>query len=174
MGAIRNLFRRDERNEHEAPESERLSYSRQPEAIQYDSQLIGTLHKDHEGLLNTWSGIGDLLGKGRFDEIPDGLNRFKRELDHHLLTENVRFYNYVEQQLADDPVDIEIIRDFRQEMNGIARSVTGFIRKYMSSGVGTWNFNAFRKDYRAIGEALQNRIEREECDLYPLYTPPQR
>ncbi len=173
MEAIRNLFRRDEQSESAEPDSGGLSYRSQPEAIRYDSQLIGALHKDHEALLNAWTGIGERLAKGRFDDIPDALNRFKRDLDHHLLTENVRFYNYVEQQLADDRVDSEIIRDFRQEMNGIARSVTRFIRKYISSGVGAWNFNAFRKDYRAIGEALKNRIEREECDLYPLYTPPQ-
>lgn len=176
MDVIRNLFRKEDRSQ--APASahdlEFITYSREPSPIEYDVELLPELREDHEELLETYGQVSGLLGKGRFDEIPKALDDFKRRLEGHLLTENVRFYNYVEQQLADDPVNIDIIRDFRQEMNSIARTVSTFLKKYMASGVGTWNFNAFRKEYWAIGEALRDRIQREENDLYALYTPPER
>lgn len=174
MEAIRNLFRREDRSQEQSvdPASIRINYSRTPRSIQYDSQLVPQLQEDHRELLETYARVDALLGKGRFNEIPEALDQFKRRLEGHLLTENVRFYNYVEQQLADDSVNIDIIRDFRREMNGIARTVSRFLKKYMASGVGAWNFNTFRKEYRAIGDALHDRIEREERDLYALYTPP--
>lgn len=174
MEVIRNLFRREARVQASAPthDLESITYRREPAPIEYDAELLPELRDDHEELLETYGQVSDLLGKGHFDEIPEALEVFKRRLEGHLLTENVRFYNYVEQQLTDDPVDMDLIRDFRQEMNGIARTVSAFLKKYISNGVGTWNFNAFRKEYRAIGEALQDRIQREEQDLYPLYVPP--
>jgi regulator of sigma D len=173
MAVIRNLFRTAEAEQPHVEDSSSVNYSRQARAIQYDPKLVPQLEDDHAELLSTYSRVNVLLSEGRFEDIPKALKQFKTRLEGHLLTENVRFYNYVEQQLAKDPVNIEIIRDFRKEMNSIARTVVGFLKTYISSGVNTGNFNAFRKEYRAIGEALQDRIEREERDLYALYWPPE-
>lgn len=173
MAVIRNLFRTAEAEQPRAEDSSAVNYSRQARAIQYDPKLVPQLRDDHAELLSTYSRVNVLLSEGRFNEIPRALKQFKTRLEGHLLTENVRFYNYVEQQLADDPVNIEIIKDFRKEMNGIARTVVGFLKKYITNGVNAGNFNTFRKEYQAIGSALQDRIEREERDLYALYWPPE-
>lgn len=173
MAVIRNFFRAGESARGESADSAQLHYSRKPRPIRYDAQLVPRLREDHAELLSTFSRVHVLLSEGRFEEIPAALKKFKTRLEGHLLTENVRFYNYVEQQLADDPVNIDIIREFRKEMNSIARTVVGFLKKYMATGVDQSNFNAFRKEYQAIGQALHDRIEREERDLYALYTPPE-
>lgn len=172
MAVIRNLFRAADSEEQKGEETATVDYSRKPRQIQYDSKLVPQLQEDHVELLTTYKRVNVLLNDGRFEEIPPALKQFKRRLEGHLLTENVRFYNYVEQQLAEDPVNIDIIHDFRKEMNSIARTVVGFLKKYITSGVSSSNFQAFRKEYEAIGEALQDRIEREERDLYALYEPP--
>lgn len=173
MAVIRNLFRTAESEQPQVEDSASLNYSRKARSIQYDPKLVPQLEEDHAELLGTYGRVNVLLSEGRFEEIPKALKQFKTRLEGHLLTENVRFYNYVEQQLAEDPVNIDIIRDFRKEMNGIARTVVGFLKKYITTGVNASNFNAFRKEYRAIGEALQDRIQREERDLYALYWPPE-
>lgn len=172
MAVIRNLFRAGDSGQQKVEDKATIDYSRKPRQIQYDPKLVPQLQEDHVELLTTYKRINVLLNDGRFEEIPGALKQFKRRLEGHLLTENVRFYNYVEQQLAEDPVNIDIIHDFRKEMNSIARTVVGFLKKYITSGVGSANFQVFRKEYEAIGEALQDRIEREERDLYALYEPP--
>lgn len=138
--------------------------------IKYDPGLVPRLVDDHEEIVGLFLEISSSLSAREYRVIPQQLMNFKMRLESHLLTENVRFYNYVEQQLADDPDNTALIRDFRKEMNTIARTVVNFIRKWHSTPILHHNAVQFEKEYHQIGEALQQRIQREERDLYPLYT----
>lgn len=142
-----------------------------PRAPSYDSGLVPALKNDHQELIALFEQIGRTYEQRRFTEIPTLLTAFKTRLEAHLLTENVRFYNYVESTLRDDAENLSLIRDFRREMNTIARGVIDFVKKYQTQHDPEHLLHGFLADYRAVGGLLVQRIQREEGNLYPLYMP---
>ena len=139
-----------------------------PRAISYDPTLIERLKGDHEDLVALYQRIGTLLEAGQFGDIRSELVNFKTRFEAHILTENVRFYVYLEQHLP-DAHDMDLMRDFRREMNTIARGVVDFVKKYQFAAFDTAVREQFVNDYSAVGALLAQRIEREESNLYPLY-----
>ncbi len=139
-----------------------------PRRISYDPQLVGSLTQDHEHLVALYRRIGVLLEESRLDELRNELVNFKTRFEAHVLTENVRFYVYLEQHLTDGH-DAEVILDFRREMNGIARAVVAFVKRYQSVEFDAATVARLREDYASILAALSQRLEREEGALYPLY-----
>ncbi len=140
-------------------------------SIGYDPRLVDSLLHDHAELGTLFARIGELQSAGIYGEMRALLVNFKSRLEAHLLTESVRFYNYLEQALADEPNDAEIMRDFRREMNGIARGVIEFVKKYQQSTFDTADQKRFAADYAAVGKILEQRLDSEENNLYPLYRP---
>lgn len=139
--------------------------------IAYDPQLVPALKRDHADLVKLYGAIGEQAQRGDFQQIPQMLNAFKVHLEGHLIAENVRFYNYVENAMQADTESTALVRSFRREMNAIARGVVDFVKKYQLS---TFDQNArqeFMADYQTVYGLLAQRIEREEASLYPLYTP---
>ncbi|RNF84375.1 hemerythrin domain-containing protein [Lysobacter psychrotolerans] len=139
--------------------------------IAYDPELVDSLQRDHAELVNLFGSIGRQAEIGAFEQIPAALVSFKTLLEGHLIAENVRFYNYVENSLRGDSLNSELIRSFRREMNTIARGVVDFVKKYQLATFDVATRDAFLGDYRAVGALLTQRIEREENSLYPLYQP---
>lgn len=142
-----------------------------PRTPSYDSGLVPALKNDHQELISLFEQIGRTYEARRNHEIPALLTAFKTRLEAHLLTENVRFYNYVESTLRDDAENLSLIRDFRREMNTIARGVIDFVKKYQASQDPDLLLHGFLADYRTVGGLLVQRIQREEGNLYPLYMP---
>lgn len=136
----------------------------------YDSGLVPLLKHDHAELLDIYEHIGQVYERRRYHELPALLTTLKTRLEAHLLTENVRFYNYVEASLSNDPENFALIRDFRREMNSIAKSVIEFVKRYQKQ-VNEFDAGGFQSDYLQVGGLLQQRIQREESNLYPLYFP---
>ncbi|KRE92478.1 hypothetical protein ASG87_00750 [Frateuria sp. Soil773] len=139
--------------------------------IGYDAGLVGSLKHDHAELVALYQRIGQLQQAGRYAEIRAELVNFKTRFEAHLLTENVRFYTYLEQSLTTDAHNAELMRDFRREMNTIARGVVDFVKRYQPVAFDDAQRAQFAEDYKAIGGLLSQRIEREESNLYPLYQP---
>jgi hypothetical protein len=137
----------------------------------YSPELVGNLKGDHAYLLRRYQEIERLALKGELAAIPMALAGFKNKFDLHLLNENLQFYCHLEQRSARRPADLARIREFRTEMNAIARAVVNFVKKYRLEGVRPETVQAFLGDLRAVGAALVQRIAREEKDLYPLYAP---
>lgn len=148
---------------------EKLARLRRDQAISYSPQLIGRLCGDHQQLLGLYQAVLDMLGQQRYEQIPAALDSFKSKFDAHVLNENLRFYCYVEQKLGGP--DLATMKDFRSDMNSIARGVVNFVRKYQAAGVSTANSRVFEEELRLIGALLLQRIQAEEQDLYPLYAP---
>jgi hypothetical protein len=140
-------------------------------APSFDSGLVPSLKHDHHELVELFEQIGRGFEQGRYADLPAKLTAFKTRLEAHLLTENVRFYNYVEYTLRDDNENLALIRDFRREMNTIARGVIEFVKKYQGGMPNDLARQSFLADYRAVGGLLVQRIQREEGNLYPLYIP---
>jgi hypothetical protein len=138
--------------------------------IRYSPELIGHLKHDHAGLLKLYGQIEALATTGRFAEVPQALKLFKSKFELHVLTENVKFYCYVEENLARRPASLRTIREFRREMNAIARTVVNFARNHQQGGVSNANLGSFLVELREVGALLGRRVQREEQELYTLYT----
>ena len=141
------------------------------DAARADEQLAVDGRHDHRELVHAYEQIGLLPERDRWDQLPARLLAFKSQLEAHLLAENVRFYNYVENSLVGDEENMRLIRDFRREMNGIARAVVDFVKKYHVYEFDDFTRKSFLKEYAVVGGLLAQRIQREESNLYPLYQP---
>lgn len=139
--------------------------------IRYDPGLVDGLKDDHQELVAMYTALGERVAAGDFHGVDAALQEFKIRLEAHLLTENVRFYVYVEQSMAEDEVNYELIRGFRKEMNSIARAVVEFVRRYRQQPVGPATQAQFIREHGEVGRLLAQRIAREESELYVLYQP---
>jgi regulator of sigma D len=139
--------------------------------IRYSPTLIDELKRDHQQLLAIYMAIKAHFDSGNYAGVSAKLNEFRIALQGHLLTENVRFYIYLDRVHGQDEMKSELIRGFRREMDGIGRAALAFLKKYETIGVDKDLANAFAKDFAEIGVVLSERIQREESVLYPLYVP---
>lgn len=147
------------------------SQARDEQRIGYSADLIAHLKHDHSALLKLYGQLEALAATGRFAEVAAALKLFKSKFELHVLTENVKFYCYVEENLAKRPGALRTIREFRREMNVIGRNVVNFVRKYQESGVTGANRGVFMAELRNVGAQLGERVQREEQELYTLYGP---
>lgn len=143
----------------------------QGRTIRYDPGLVDGLKSDHQELVGMYTRLGEQVAAGEFHGVDAALQAFKIRLEAHLLTENVRFYVYVEQSVVDDEFNSELVRSFRKEMNSIARAVVEFVRRYRQQPVGPVTQAAFIREHGDVGRLLAQRIAREEAELYVLYQP---
>ncbi|HFC30113.1 MAG TPA: hemerythrin domain-containing protein [Oceanospirillales bacterium] len=139
--------------------------------ICYIPNLVENLRKDHKALLNIFGKIKSSFEAGKFRKVEKNLKTFRRLLTDHLLTENVRLYIYLGHEFAQDEVTSDLVKEFKSEMNQISKVVMAFLTKYETIGVNKGLSESFNKDLNAIGQALTERIQREENTLYPLYMP---
>jgi hypothetical protein len=171
MGLFSNWFKRKPAQDPYNAHSVLNSIPQPARSIRYDVELVPSLKGDHAELVGMYGQLGQDVRSGQFQRIPNALLAFKTRLEAHLLIENVRFYVYLEQSMAGDSDNMAIIRDFRREMNGIARGVVEFVRRYQQQHVHAGNQADFMLEYEEVGKLLAMRIEREEGNLYPLYQP---
>ncbi len=168
MGLFDKLFGNKRAAEAEQPSIAKASISA-PRAISYDPNLVSSLKRDHGDLVALYQHLAQLQQQGRYEEIRGELVNFKTRFEAHILTENVRFYTYLEQSLMSDGHNAELMRDFRREMNTIARGVVNFVKKYQTAEFNAAERSQFAQDFQDVGGLLSQRIEREESSLYPLY-----
>jgi hemerythrin-like domain-containing protein len=161
------------KNKQEATDSsEQGQYNTAPGTeIRYSPELIDTLKGDHQRLLSLYGEINDAFSRMEYATVSDKLERFKSGLQSHLLSENVRLYIYLDRCLAGDATNSELIRNFRREMDEIAKVAMKFLNKYSAIGVDEDLAAHFAEDFATIGKVLGERIEKEETVLYPLYMP---
>lgn len=150
------------------PERTLIDTSAPARGIGYDASLVERLKRDHQDLVALYQRLGRLLEEQKYADLRGELINFKTRFEAHILTENVRFYVYLEQNLSDTH-NQELMRDFRREMNTIARGVVEFVKKYQFCAFDDETRQQFGRDYAAVGGLLAQRIEREEDGLYPLY-----
>jgi regulator of sigma D len=140
-------------------------------SIKYDPNLIDELESDHAKLVAIYERIWtEGFKESNFSQTSTLIGQFKSMFQAHLLTENVKFYVYLEQTLANDPHNLKIVKEFRTDMNEIANTAVKFCKTYQ----GKFNsemIHKFEDDYKAIGEVLTRRVSLEEKSLYVLYQP---
>lgn len=147
-----------------------LNQPRKASSIAYDPDLINNLKDDHNHLVSLY---GRMWTEGfeanDREKLAYLVTQFKRDFQAHLLKENVKFYVYLEQNLAEDPTTMELVRDFRSEMNDIANAVIRFCKAYGKPIITAEQKINFKKDYETVGKVLTHRVSLEENELYTLY-----
>jgi regulator of sigma D len=163
------LFNKNKQKKSDSSNNEQ-QYSAAPgTGIRFDPELIGQLKGDHQALLQLYNDIKSAFEAQQYETVAARLNDFRTALQEHLLTENVRLYIYLSHMFKNDETNFELIRGFRKEMDGIAKTAMDFLRKYDAIGVDADLAPTFARDFATIGEVLGTRIQKEENVLYPLY-----
>lgn len=140
--------------------------------ISYDAQLIPRFEGHHQSLLKLFGSLSEAAEKSDYASVATTLKTFLRVLDQHVLEENLKLYVYLE-KCIDDQHHQEMIHEMKREMGEIGHTVHAFARHHTQFGVNDQNIGKFREELRQIGEALKDRIQREEESLYTLYVPPE-
>lgn len=141
--------------------------------IHYDAELIDRFKRHHGALVELITKVTTQVQTSRFDEAEKNFNKFRTLLNEHLLEENLRLYTYLSYCLKGDPEGSELMHDMRQEMAGLGRKVTHFIKHYQEFGINADNATVFLRDLAHVTEVLSDRIDREERSLYTMYMPPE-
>lgn len=138
--------------------------------IHYDPHLVGHLIEDHRRLVSMFGGIvqaSQARDEGRLVPL---LSAFGNAMRDHLITENVRFYVYV--QHSGDAEQAALVHSFQHEIREIGKALTSFLFRHTKQE--EWNDAAwthFLHELDEIGQVLTRRIATEENTLYPLYQP---
>ncbi|NIP74050.1 MAG: hemerythrin domain-containing protein [Gammaproteobacteria bacterium] len=164
------MFFRNKNRRQTGKEDGRQEYKPAPGTdIRFDPDLINQLKGDHQALLKLYGEIKSAFDAQKYDTVAKKLGDFRSALQAHLLTENIRLYIYLSHMFKSDDINFELVRGFRKEMDGIAKAVMDFLKKYDAIGVDPKLAPDFAKDFAGIGEVLGARIQKEEKTLYPLY-----
>ena len=145
--------------------------TRSKHTINYDPNLIQELEDDHGALVELFGRIwSEGFETKNYVKTASLISQFKSDFQAHLLTENVKFYVYLEQSLAEDPHNYAIVKEFRADMNEIANAAVKFCKKYQCD-FSPALVKQFKDDYQQVGEVLTRRVSLEEKSLYILYQP---
>jgi hypothetical protein len=121
-------------------------------------------------LLQFHAEILEAFNKGELAIVSGKLREFGVLVRNHLLTENMRLYIYLQQKMAGDEINTALVRSFRKEMDGIARTALDFLDRYGEiEKKPNAELSSFADEFNQIGGVLVARMRREEGTLYPLY-----
>ncbi|MCL2524773.1 MAG: hemerythrin domain-containing protein [Betaproteobacteria bacterium] len=139
--------------------------------ISYSPDLVPQLHEEHQKLVEIFGMINTAFAKNDLPLTAKFIDEFRRDIQAHLLTENIRFYIYLEHSLEKDSESLYLVHSFRQEMDTIGKAVLAFLSQYKDIGTRPDYALPFGRDLEEVGKILVDRIRREEETLYPLYLP---
>lgn len=172
MGFFSNLFG-SKKKKAEVPAPAVAAAPKQDSAqknISYDAGLVSKLKEDHQLLFKLYTKIKSVSDSGDYAAIPALLAELKLAFQTHIMLENVKFYVYLQQHLANDEDVSSFLADVRKEMDGIARALMKFIVIYSApGGLAPEKIENFKTELAGIGGVLAKRVELEESRLYTLY-----
>ena len=138
--------------------------------IQFYPDLIKNLVGDHRRLFQLYDNIKENFSRRDLALVSGSLKEFGALVRNHLLTENMRLYIYLQQQMAKDEINTALVRSYRKEMDGIGKNVLDFLEKYKEiESSSAADLSSFAAELDEIGRVVGSRMKREEETLYPLY-----
>lgn len=158
------------KREEQKPAAAQAPAPAQSGGIPFYPELVKELVGDHHRLFQLYGGIKESFDRRDLAIVAGKLKEFGVLLRNHLLTENMRLYIYLQQKMAKDEVNSALVRSFRKEMDGIAKTALEFLDKY--DGIekkSEADLAAFAEEFDRIGSVVRARMSREEETLYPLY-----
>jgi len=151
------------------PERPAEPAAREARGIGYDPDLIGQYHEDHRRLLGLFGQVTAAAQAGQWAGVDAALQRFRSALTDHLLSESIRLYTYLKQQVAGDADSMALLAEITSPPDPPGRVVTGFLDEQMDLVASPARQSAFLPAWADIGRTLSDRITREEKTLYPMY-----
>ena len=148
------------------------SFSRD-DAISYEPSLIPDLTFQHTRILMNIKTVETYARAGDYSNTRRALEGFGRELQAHLLQENLCLYPYLAQSVDDarDDNKRQIAAQMFKEMGVIGRTVVKFLNHYGEYPLDEGSLGAFCTELDGICNALRERMFREETTLFKLYMP---
>ncbi len=142
-----------------------------PAPIPYDPALVAQLKAEHAELFKRFVQIRCAAEQANFEELPALLESLRTELRRHLTLENINFYGYLKQCLAQDEKALAFMSKIKTEMDTRARIVLRFADQYATHPLCAEQLAGFQHELALIDDALLKRITQEEARLYLLYQP---
>ena len=130
---------------------------------------INIFKRDHDAILVFVKKLRELAQAGVVQNsvaISEMIDTMSSRIKVHLAIEDRILYPALLK--SSDPAIVNISKIFQSEMNGIAAAYIEFARKWNNSYKVAANPDEFKKEADAIFEALHQRIQRENKELYPL------
>ncbi len=137
----------------------------------YDPQLVAQLKADHRQLKEVFCDIGVAGKAGDLAQVQQLMGTFRSCLASHLRKE-IGLFGYLEERLADDEANLEVMHGFRREMDQMGPVAVGMLAKYEGISLRPRLALSLPSDLALVAGALAGRIQREEEILYRLYEPP--
>ncbi len=82
------------------------------------------------------------------------LRDFKSAFQEYLIKESAEFHSYLQKNFEDDMSALEVVKDFRGNLNSIATTVISFCDKYKEPTLIVSNAYQFDRDYQEVGRVL--------------------
>lgn len=137
----------------------------------YDLSLIGALESDHEQIVDLYTSVLNSAKNGKYLTLQLSLVELATSFTDHIQVEDELLYGYLKIMASNkSALEQKIVADFSSEMKNISISIFEFLTQSPFIPVSESNIDEFIKEFKKIGLMLQNRIEREEKILYPIYT----
>jgi regulator of sigma D len=136
----------------------------------YDVSLIGALENDHIQILALYR---KALKQAREKDIVSlqlTLVEFATEFTNHIQIEDERLYSYLKMMASSkSSTEQKVVAKFSSEMKNISISIFSFLSQSPCIPVTEDNIEFFLEEFKQMGALLEERIEREEKILYPIY-----
>lgn len=139
----------------------------------YRPNLIPNLLVDHKKIFHYYAGIQKSFKANDARGVVKNLQALTDTLKEHLLKEDTMLYTYLQQFCKDTQEQINIVKNMKNEMMGIEKTLFAFVVKY--SNIKSWrpsDFAELEKDMAELTPVLITRIDTEEKSLYSLYKIP--
>jgi hypothetical protein len=136
----------------------------------YDNSLIGALESDHEEIIVLYNQVLKTARNRDYSVLQRMLGEFATLFTNHIQMEDERLYGYLK-TLASKKSQVEqrVVAGFCSEMKNISITIFSSVSQSPNIPVNDKNVDDFIKEFSEVGFTLQDRIEREESILYPIY-----
>ena len=141
----------------------------------YDFSLIGALESDHEEIVLLFDKVLKAAKNKEYASLQLLIVEFATSFTNHIQVEDERLYGYLK-TLASKKSQVEqkVVAGFSSEMKNISISIFSFLSQSPYIPVNENNIEYFIDEFSQMGLQLQDRIEREEKILYPIYKNSQK
>jgi hypothetical protein len=131
---------------------------------------ITNLQDEHRELAGMMLDLVNLIqgfhGPDQAYSITVKLGQLAHLLRIHLATEDEWFYPAM--IASDEPLAATLAATYREEVGGIAEQVEAFTAQWNSSSVIGMGFRRFRGELLCLLHKIEDRIGREDLELYPI------
>ena len=136
----------------------------------YDISLIGALESDHEQILTLYKKVLQKAREKDFASLQLTLVEFATAFTNHIQVEDEQLYIYLKTMASTkSSTEQKVVAEFSSEMKNISISIFSFFSQSPYIPVNEDTIDNFIVESKQMGALLEDRIEREEKILYPIY-----